>query len=322
MSFKNILFPTDFTPHARSALKYAAAFAREARGRVVLFSVQTGSVPANLMTLPERVLEDQDSKWLMQLRGQVRDLLRDPLFDGLEVEPVIVEGEPAPEIAKAVRDYDIDLVTVVTHGRRGLARALFGSTAEEIIAEAPCPVLTIRPPQHDFVEHRGHQTEINLNRILLATNFRASSVPATQLARDLAAAKQAELHAIYVIGDYFEQISVMFPEGGRSALSRMRAEVKERMEVLAREDGGRIKTHVAEGRPYAEIVGLAAAIDANLIVIGTTVHASLFGGAPALGSEIERVVRNAPCPVLCVPSGRVVTSLPAFSRSEPVPQAM
>ncbi len=322
MSFKNILFPTDFTPHARSALKYAAAFARETRGRVVLFSVQTGSVPANLMTLPDRVFEDQDSKWLMQLRGQVQDLLRDPLFDGLEVEPVIVEGEPAPEIAKAVRDYDIDLVTVVTHGRRGLARAVFGSTAEEIISEAPCPVLTIRPPQHDFVEHRGHQTEINLNRILLATNFRASSVPATQLARELAAAKQAELHAIYVIGDYFEQISVMFPEGGRSALSRMRAEVKERMDVLVREDGGRIKTHVAEGRPYAEIVRLAAELDANLIVIGTTVHASLFGGAPALGSEIERVVRNAPCPVLCVPSGRVVTPLPAFARSQPVPQAM
>ena len=322
MSFKNILFPTDFTPHARSALKYAAAFARETRGRVVLFSVQTGSVPANLMTLPDRVFEDQDSKWLMQLRGQVQDLLRDPLFDGLEVEPVIVEGEPAPEIARAVRDYDIDLVTVVTHGRRGLARAVFGSTAEEIISEAPCPVLTIRPPQHDFVEHRGHQTEINLNRILLATNFRASSVPATQLARELAAAKQAELHAIYVIGDYFEQISVMFPEGGRSALSRMRAEVKERMDVLAREDGGRIETHVAEGRPYAEIVRLAAELDANLIVIGTTVHASLFGGAPALGSEIERVVRNAPCPVLCVPSGRVVTPLPAFSRSQPVPQAM
>src|SRR5437762_11666447 len=206
MSFKNILFPTDFTPHARSALKYAAAFAREARGRVVLFSVQTGSVPANLMTLPESVLEDQDSKWLMQLRWQVRDLLRDPLFDGLEVEPVIVEGEPAPEIAKAVRDYDIDLVTVVTHGRRGLARALFGSTAEEIIAEAPCPVLTIRPPQHDFVEHRGEMTEVRLNRILLATNFRPTSFSAMKTARVIAEATKAELHAVYVIGDYFEQI--------------------------------------------------------------------------------------------------------------------
>ena len=319
-SFRNILFPTDFTPHARSALKYAAAFARHGGGRVVLLSVQTAKVPANLMTIPERLLENEETQWLGQLRGQVKDLLIDPLFDGLEVEPVIVEGEPAHEIATAVRDYDIDLVTVVTHGRRGLARALWGSTAEEIIAEAPCPVLTIRPPQHDFVEHRGHQTEIRLNRILLATNFRPSSIAATHLARELATGTKAELHAVYVIGDYFEQISVMFPEGGHSALSRMRAEVKDRMQTFAGEGNGRVLTHVAEGRPYAEIVRLAAETDADLIVIGTSVHASLFGGAPALGSEIERVVRNAPCPVLCVPSGRLVTPLPAFARAQPVPQ--
>ena len=319
-SFRNILFPTDFTPHARSALKYAAAFAREGRGRVVMFSVQTGEVPANLMTLPERVLQEQDTNWLLQLQNEVKDLLSDPLLDGLEVEPVIVEGEPAHEIAEAVRDYDIDLVTVVTHGRRGLARALWGSTAEEIIAEAPCPVLTIRPPQHDFVEHRGAETNIRLNRILLATNFHPSSIAATSLARELAAATGAELHAVYVIGDYFEQISVMFPEGGRSALSRMRDEVRDRMQSFAGEGTGRVITHIAEGRPYAEIVRLAAETDADLIVIGTTVHASLFGGAPALGSEIERVVRNSPCPVLCVPSGRVVTPLPAFARTEPVPQ--
>src|SRR5438132_9733087 len=271
-SFRNILFPTDFTTHARSALKYAAAFAREGRGRVVLFSVQTAKVPANLMTLPERILESQDSKWLAQLRAQVKDLLTDSLFDGLEVEPVIVEGDPANEIAKAVRDYDIDLVTVVTHGRRGLARALFGSTAEEIIAEAPCPVLTIRPPQHDFVEHQGDSTQIRLHRILLATNFRPSSIAATQRARELAAITKAELHAIYVIGDYFEQISVMFPEGGRTALSRLRAEVTDHMQSLANDGGLQIKTHIAEGRPYDEIVRLAARIYDDFDVLGKTVH--------------------------------------------------
>lgn len=320
MSFRNILFPTDFTPHARSALKYAAAFARHGRGRVVLLSVQPAKVPPNLMTMPADLLADKDTQWLGQLRAQVRELLTDPLFDGLEVEPVIVEGEPAHEIADAVRDYDIDMVTVVTHGRRGLARALWGSTAEEIIAEAPCPVLTIRPPQHDFVEHRGLETEIRLNRILLATNLRPSSVAATHVARELAAETGAELHAVFVIGDYFQQISVMFPEGGQSALSRMRADVRERMQSFAGEGDGRVLTHIAEGRPYAEIVSLAEETDADLIVIGTSVHASLFGGAPALGSEIERVVRNAPCPVLCVPSGRVVTPLPAFANPQPVPQ--
>lgn len=136
----------------------------------------------------------------------------------------------------------------------------------------------------------------------------------------MAGATNAELHAVYVIGDYFEQISVMFPEGGRSALSRMRAEVADRMQTFAREDEATVSTHIAEGRPYAEIVRLAAETDADLIVIGTSVHASLFGGAPVLGSEIERVVRNAPCPVLCVPSGRVVTPLQAFAQPQPIPQ--
>jgi nucleotide-binding universal stress UspA family protein len=317
--FRNILFPTDFTPHARAALKYAAAFARSGGGRVVLFSVQSGKVPMNLLTMPEHVFEEHENKWLLQVRTEVRNLLADPLFDGLEVEPVIVEGEPAREVARAVQEHEIDLVTVVTHSRKGLTRKLWGSTAEEIIAGAPCPVLTIRPPQHDFVEHRGSRSEVRLNRVLLATNFRPSSSAATQLATQLASQTGAELHAVYVIGDYFEQISVMFPEGGLTALSRMRGYVKERMAQLAREDGPRAITHIAEGRPYEEIVRLAAEKDADLIVIGTNVHASLFGGTRILGSEIERVVRNAPCPVLCVPSNRVVTPLPALV-TRPVPQ--
>lgn len=310
--FRNILFPTDFTQHARAALKYAAAFARSGGGRVVLFSVQSAKVPANLLTLPERVFEEQDKHWLLDLRSQVRELLADPLFDGLEVEPVIVEGEPAPEIARAVRKYDIDLVTVVTHGRKGLSRALWGSTAEEIIAEAPCPVLTIRPPQHDFVEHRGSHSEIHLNRVLLATNFRPSSAAATQVSTQLAKQTGAEMHAVYVIGDYLEQVSVMFPEGGLTALTRLRSYVQERMAQLSREDAARAIPHIAEGRPYEEIVRLAAEWDVDLIVIGTSVHSSLFGGTPVLGSEIERVVRNAPCPVLCVPAAKVVTPLPAL----------
>lgn len=317
--FRNILFPTDFTPHARAALKYAAAFARSGGGRVVLFSVQSSQVPPNILTLPERVLEEQENVWLMQLRTELSDLLVDPLFAGLEVEPVIVAGEPAPEIARAVREYEIDLVTVVTHGRKGLTRALWGSTAEEIIAEAPCPVLTIRPPQHDFVEYRGSRSEVRLNRVLLATNFRPSSSAATQVATQLASQTGAELHAVYAIGDYFEQVSVMFPEGGLTALTRLRSYVQERMAQLARDDGARAITHIAEGRPYAEIVRLAAEKDVDLIVIGTNVHASLLGGTPVLGSEIERVVRNAPCPVLCVPASKVLTPLPALV-SQPVPQ--
>src|SRR5687768_10543923 len=316
--FRNILFPTDFSPHAHAGLKYAAAFAREGRGRVVLLSVQDGKVPANLLTLPEYVFQEHENNWLSQLRSQVKELLADPLLYGVEAEPVLLEGEPATQIAQAAIDYEVDLITVVTRDRNRFSRAFGGSIAEEIVAEAPCAVLAIRPPQHDFVEHRSGHTEIRLNRVLLATNFRPSSSAATQLGTSIANHLGAELHAVYVIGDYFEQISAIFPEGGLAALTRLRSYVQERMTNLMHTAPAN-ETHIVEGRPYQEIVKLAAKIEADLIVLGTAVHGSLFGGGQVLGSEVERVIRNSPCPVLCVPAAKVVTPLPAFV-TQAVPQ--
>ncbi len=292
--FRNILFPTDFSAHAHAGLKYAAAFARHGQGRVFLFNVQDGKVQANQP-------------------AQMQALASDPLLTGVDTERILVDGEPRVEIANGALDHGIDLITVVMRERNRISRAFGASIAEEIVAESPCAVLAIRPPQRDFVD----QTEIRLKRVLLATNFRPPSVAASQLATQISNRLGAELHAVYVIGDYFEQISAMFPEGGLAALTRLRSYAEERMGQLSRNGGA--TSHIAEGRPYQEIVKLATTLDADLIVIGTAVHGSLFGNNQVLGSEIERVIRNAPCPVLCVPAARVVTPLPALV-TQAVPQ--
>jgi len=306
--FRNILFPTDFSPNAKAALKYAAAFARNADGHVVMFNVQGTRVPSDLLHSNVE-LGDQS---LLQLRADAQAWGSDPLFENIEVEIAFGDGEPAAEITRAAVEHEIDLMTIVTRGRRGLSRAFAGSIAEEIVADSPCAVLAIRPPQRDFVDLHDGKSVLKLKRVLLATNFRPSSVAATSLATQIANHMGAQLHAVYVIGDYFDQISAMFPEGGLAALTRLRSYVEERMTHLARADGSRARTHVAEGRPYEEIVRLAERSEADLIVIGTAVHNSLFGGSPVLGSEIERVIRNASSPVLCVPAAKVVTPLPAF----------
>ncbi len=131
--FRNILFPTDFSVHAHAGLKYAAAFAQHGRGRVVLFNAQDAKIPAGV---PE----------------QMKSLLSDPLLHEVDAEPVLVEGEPRVEIARAAIDHDIDLVTVVMRERNRLSRAFGASIAEEIVAESPCAVLAIRPSQRDFVK--------------------------------------------------------------------------------------------------------------------------------------------------------------------------
>jgi nucleotide-binding universal stress UspA family protein len=281
-----------------------------------VLNVQSARVPSNILSLPDDTAIEE---WLQQLRSDAKKLLVNPAFKGVDLEAAFVDGEVPTAIAQAAVDHEIDLMTVVMRGgRKRFARAFGGSVAEEIVAEAPCAVLAIRPPQRDFVEQRDGKPEISLKRVLLATNFRPSSVAATQLATQISNQMGAELHAVYVIGDYFEQISSLFPEGGLAALTRLRSSVEERMSNLARSDGSRAQTHVTDGRPYEEIVRLAVKLETDLVVIGTAVHNSLFGGTPVLGSEIERVIRNAPCPVLCVPAAKVLTQLPAFV-TQPVP---
>src|ERR1044072_412687 len=173
--FRNILFPTDFSAHSHAALKYAAAFARDGAGRVLVLNVQDAKVPANLLTMPAHIFEDQENHWLLELRAQTKGLLTDPLLDGVDVEPLFVAGDAATEIPKVAFEQEVDLITVVSRGRNRFRRAFASSIAEEIIAEAPCPVLATRPPQRDFVEPRAAHTQVRLNRVLLATNFRPSS---------------------------------------------------------------------------------------------------------------------------------------------------
>ena len=114
--FRNILYPTDFSQNARAALKYAAAFARNDGGRVVMFNVQSAQVPRDLLKSTAKAFEEQ---WLLQVRSDAKDFLADPSFQNIDVEAKFAAGEPSTEIARAAVEHAIDLVTIVTRGRKG-----------------------------------------------------------------------------------------------------------------------------------------------------------------------------------------------------------
>ena len=60
-------------------------------------------------------------------------------------------NSPAFEIAEYARDAAIDLLVMGTHGRGRVAHLLMGSVAEKVVRMAPCPVLTVRHPEHEFI---------------------------------------------------------------------------------------------------------------------------------------------------------------------------
>jgi nucleotide-binding universal stress UspA family protein len=88
-------------------------------------------------------------------KGQEEALNRltaDLISQGVDAEPVFVTGRAYMEIVGRAKELEIDLITLATHGRTGLSHLVFGSTAEKIIRLAPCPVLTVKHPEHEFVK--------------------------------------------------------------------------------------------------------------------------------------------------------------------------
>ena len=60
-------------------------------------------------------------------------------------------GHPVVEILKYAAAQPIDLIVIGTHGRGPLGHMLMGSVAERVVRKAPCPVLTVRHPEREFV---------------------------------------------------------------------------------------------------------------------------------------------------------------------------
>ncbi len=145
--FKKILIATDLSDYSAEAVEYAVSLANVCGGSVTLFHVfeppfldQTGF---NFAMGPE-VYE-----WVGGVRGQAEKklgtLARDIRKRGVDVSPVIRDGNPTAEILKEVEKENPDLIVMGTHGRIGFSHALLGSVAERVLRRAECPVLTIHP---------------------------------------------------------------------------------------------------------------------------------------------------------------------------------
>ena len=158
IALKRILVGTDFSEASTAALKYGVALAQAFRARLHLLHV-AGRQDVEVMVERQRVIDEflRDPDAPAAGRNAARELLRDLLPPGAgtaEVEYVLRAsgaGGPYVEITRYARERDIDLIVVGTHGRGFIGHLLMGSVAEKLVRNAPCPVLTVRHPQHEFV---------------------------------------------------------------------------------------------------------------------------------------------------------------------------
>jgi nucleotide-binding universal stress UspA family protein len=286
IAVKNILFATDFSVAADATVPFAIQIAKRYGAKVYgvhvnRFSDYTSAAP-NAWAAMAEASEQENKEDALRLNEQLQ---------GIEHEVTVVEGNTWEVISSLIKDKQIDLVVVGTRGRTGIGRTLLGSVAEEILRQAPCPVLTVGP--HVTLER---EKAVEMHEILFATDFSSEFPEAAPYAISLAQENQAHLALLHVIqepktGDLVKPVQV-----AGSMERKLRQLVPPEDELWCEP-----VCLLEQGEPAEKILDVANRRHTDLIVMGARRAKGLLGAATHLNvGTVHKVVSQAKCPVLTV----------------------
>jgi nucleotide-binding universal stress UspA family protein len=279
---ERIICPTDLTPDSDDGLRYGVALARAYNAKLFVCHC---------------VRPSHEWHGHIQGLGHIKGLFEESIGPHISVadspaldwEGVVVEGDPAETVMREAIDRHADLI-VMRSRRRPYAAALLGSVAETICRMAPCPVLVTHPREREWVSYSAGT--INLARVLVAYDFSNDSELALSYALSLAQEFQSEMHLLHVLPARTESAWYQTSEDAfHQAMRRLQYAVPAETHAWCA-----VKQTVLEGQPYREILNYAEENNIDLICMG--VHGAGFGMKALFGSNVDRVLRQAPCPVL------------------------
>lgn len=140
--FKRILAPVDFDQGSLKALETAAKIAQEHGGTVFVLHIEPVDIDVSGMPQYVDLIKRQENLDREKLTAIAKQHLAEVKWEILDEM-----GEPADVIAQVAAKLSADLIVMVTHGRRGLARLVEGSIAERLLRSSPCPILALRQEQ-------------------------------------------------------------------------------------------------------------------------------------------------------------------------------
>ena len=273
INIKRILCPTDLSPYSGNAVRYALALARAHDAELIL------------LYCTDRL----DGK--EELLNSVLDYIdpSDPRCRLMIASPDHVDEQ----IMTQAQVERVDLI-VMRSRRRPHRAALLGSTAESVSRSAPCPVLVMHSDEEEFI---SDNLKVDPKRILVAYDFSDYSELALRYGLSIAQEHQAELHLLHVLPprSVSDPEIAWYPAKGKSAYHNVACRLQRVIPDEVHLWCG-VKTAVSEGSPYREILTYAENNEIDLISVGA--HGAGFGMRALFGSNVDRVLRQASCPVL------------------------
>jgi len=296
VQLKNIICTTDFSEVSNQAVTFGVALAKELGAKLYLCHVIDLSSIAMYGEGFSDPLE-QERRIINYAYEHLRGLIDDQSIDW---EPLTPMGHTADEIARAAKEKNADLVVSATHGRSGIKRVVLGSVTERLMRTLPCPLFVVRGLERDFVADVNQ--ELGFHRILVGCDFSSDSALAFQYGLSLAQEFQSEVHLAHVIEPaVYKDLLKPAREEKEGFQEDLRKKLREELTGMVPEEVHNWctpKTTLLAGQAHEELTKYAVVHDIDLIVLGVRGHSlveTLF-----VGSTTDRVVREAPCPVLSV----------------------
>jgi nucleotide-binding universal stress UspA family protein len=301
MTLDHVLLPTDFSECADHALTHAMRVADRFDARLHILHVVNELDPDwyGLSEAQEKASELR-TRIKEEARARLQELAPDRDLD--TTVSLQLSFDVADSINEYVEEREIDLVVMGTHGRQGLDRLMLGNVADKIIRHAPCPVMTVR----EEVPWTDEGEDVVFQDILAPIDFSDHSRKALRTSKTFARAYGARQHLLFIA----EKRTVpTFSDTGIPGVGvvEMDPEIvknaEKGLQQLDENVGGpdvKSEYHVREGDVSQDIVDFAETRGIDLIVMATR---GLTGiNRFLLGSNTERIVRVAPCPVLTIPT--------------------
>jgi nucleotide-binding universal stress UspA family protein len=285
IKLERILCPTDLSDDSERTLRYAVALARAAGARLFV---------CNRPKTPAENEEVHASIQVLIAAGLAFPAVATDDSSVLEWESILLEGSDlGAVITREAASRRADLIFMRSR-RRPLAAALLGSTAEAVSRLAPCPVLVMHADEREWLDNATG--EISLRHVLVAYDFSPYSQLALQYALTLAQQYQAGLHILHVLPPPItDQPEIAWVGETDTPYHRAARRLQEAVPAEVHR-WSKVKHAVQYGQPYAEILEYAEKNEIDLVAIGA--HGAGFGIHTVFGSNVDRVLRQARCPVL------------------------
>ena len=145
LGLHQILVPIDFSGHSRHALRYAIPIAEQFGASLhLVYVVEPTIYPADL-GFGQVVYPNFEDELVEKGGEELKTLVREEIGTKVRATTTVRTGKPHQELLLEAEEAGADMIIMATHGHTGVEHMLFGSTAERIVRNAKCPVLTVRP---------------------------------------------------------------------------------------------------------------------------------------------------------------------------------